>query len=208
MSAPTWPGSVAEMRIAIFGAAGRTGGHAVHHALERGHEVTAFVHEGASPPGEGIAVIEGDARDADAVDRALEGADAVISVLSLRDAGAEPEYSEATAAVVEGATRAGIRRVVVTANNDVLTDREVTGEFAAHAREHRRNRATLTASDLDWTILAAPWVTDDDPRGTYEAVVDAKAPGRRIGSDDFALAAVEALARDDWIRHAVGVSAG
>jgi len=97
--------------------------------------------------------------------------------------------------------------LVVVANNDVLSDREVAGEFAAHAREHRRNRATLEASDLDWTILAAPWVTDDQPLGAYDVVVGDRAGARRIATADLALAVVDALDRAEWIGHVVGVSA-
>jgi uncharacterized protein len=193
------------MKIAVFGAAGRTGRAVVRLALERGNEVVAFVRSPAEI--EGASVVTGDARDAEAVSRAVEGADAIVSVLSLHSADVEPEYSDATRTVVEAAAAAGVRRLVATANNDVLTDREVTGEYAPQAREHRRNRATLEASDLDWTIVAAPWVTDDEPAGAYDAVVDAKAPNRRIPSGDFALAVVDALDRRDWIHHVVGVSA-
>lgn len=194
------------MRITVFGAAGRTGRHVVRLARERGHDVVAFVRTPPGTPLDDSSVVEGDARDAAAIDRGLDGADAVISVLALLSADAEPEYSAATAAIVTRAERAEIRRLVVTANNDVLSDREVTGEFAAHAREHRRNRATLEASTLAWTILAAPWVTDDEPRGSYAAEVDGRAPGKRIGAADLALAAVDALERDEWVGHVVGIS--
>lgn len=192
----------------MFGASGRTGRSVVSQALARGHEVTAFV-RGASEiePREGVAVVAGDARDAGVVDRAVGGADAVVSVLALMSAVAEPEYSDATRTIVEAAARAGVRRIVVTANNDVLSDREVTGEFAAHAREHRRNRATLEGSGLRWTIGAAPWVTDDEPTGSYVALVDDTAPGRRLSAADFATFALDALERDEWIGHVVGVSA-
>lgn len=192
----------------MFGASGRTGRSVVSQALARGHEVTAFV-RGASEiePREGVAVVAGDARDAGVVDRAVGGADAVVSVLALMSADAEPEYSDATRTIVEAAARAGVRRIVVTANNDVLSDREVMGEFAAHAREHRRNRATLEGSGLRWTIGAAPWVTDDEPTGSYVALVDDTAPGRRLSAADFATFALDALERDEWIGHVVGVSA-
>ena len=193
------------MRITVFGAAGRTGRSVVRFASERGHDVSAFVR--APIELDGTSVIVGDARDRDAVTEAIRGADAVVSVLALMSADAEPEYSEATRTIVEAAADVGVRRIVVTANNDVLSDRDVTGEFAAHAREHRRNRDTVEGSDLDWTIVAAPWVTDDEPRGTYEAVVDGRGPGRRIGSADLALAVVDALEQGPWVRHVVGVSA-
>ena len=189
----------------MFGAAGRTGRSVVRLAAERGHDVVAFVRRPAEL--EGVTMVVGDARDDATVAEAIRGAEAIVSVLSLRSADDEPEYSDATRTIVETAGAEDVRRLVITANNDVLTDREITGEFAAHAREHRRNRATVEGSDLDWTMLAAPWVTDDEPRGSYEAVVDAKGPGRRIGSADLALALVDALERDAWIGHVVGVSA-
>lgn len=192
----------------MFGAGGRTGRHVVAQALGRGHEVTAFVRDaGGFDAPSGVGVIEGDARDPGSVEDALRGAEAVVSLLALMSADAEPEHSEATRTVVQAAERLGLRRVVLAANNDVLDDSEVTGEFAAHAREHRRNRETLRASRLDWTIGAAPWVTDDPAAGRYEAVLDGRAPGRRLPSGDLATFMLDALERDDWIGHIVGTSA-
>jgi putative NADH-flavin reductase len=179
----------------------------VAQAVARGRGVTAFVRDASDVAwAEVVAVVEGDARDADAVRTALSGADAAISVLSLAAPDREPEHSEATRAVLDAAEREGVRRIVVTANNDVFTDDELTGEYAAMGREHRRNRDALRASRLDWTMGAGPWVTDDPPVGRYEVVLDGKAPGRRLPSADFATFALDALERDDWIGHVVGVS--
>ena len=195
------------MKLAVFGAAGRTGRQVVEQALGRGHEVTAFVRDadGFDPPA-AVRVVPGDARDPAAVEDALRGADAAISVVALMSPDAEPEYSDATRTIVQTAERVGVGRFVLTANNDVFGDAEVTGEFAAHAREHRRNRQTLGASHLDWTIGAAPWVTDDPPTGRYESVLDARGPGRRLSSGDLATFALDAIERDAWVGHIVGVS--
>ena len=198
------------MRIAVFGAAGRTGREVVRQALARGHEVTAFVRDAGHLGVDGdpaLRIVSGDARDRAAVDDALAGADAAISVMSLASAEREPELSDATGVVVDAAGDAGVGRVVVTANNDVLTEGEVTGGFAAHAREHRRNRALLGSSDLRWTIGAAPWVTDDAPTGGYRVELDGKAPGRRLAPGDLATFTLDALDRDDWVGRVVGVSA-
>jgi putative NADH-flavin reductase len=197
------------VRVAVFGAAGRTGRQVVDQALARGHQVTAFLRDRTKLEAERdrLRVVEGDARESDAVGRAIAGSDAMVSVLSLASPDREPEHSESTRVVIDAATRAGVRRIVVTANNDVLTERELTGEFAAMGREHRRNRDALLASGLDWTIGAAPWVTDDAPTGVYEAVLDARAPGKRLAAADFATFVLDALERDDWIGHVVGVSA-
>ena len=195
------------MRITVFGATGRTGSKVVEQALERGHEVVAFVRDASKlEPREGLTIVEGDARDPSAVERAIAGSNAVVSVLSLARPEDEPEHSDATRTVVEAADRAGVRRLLVTASNDVLSDREPTGEFAGMGREHRRNAETLRGSSLDWTIGAAPWVVGDPGTGSYEAVVDAKAPGKKLPTSDFATFVLDALERDDWIGHIVGVS--
>jgi len=196
------------VKIVVFGASGRTGRKVIEQALERGHDVTAFVRD-ASRFGvshERLEVVEGDARDPEAVTGAVRGCDAVISVLALMKAEDEPEYSEATRAIVGAAERENVRRLLITANNNVFGDAEVTGEFAAHAREHRRNRDTLETSGLDWTIGAAPWVVDDPAVGSYQTAIDAKAAGRKITTGDFATFVLDALERDDWIGHIVGVS--
>lgn len=196
------------MRITVFGATGRTGGKVVEQALARGHEVVAFVRDASRLEArERLTVAEGDARDTSAVATAIDGSDAVISVLSLARPEDEPQYSEATRTVVEAAQRAGVRRIVLTANNTVLHDRELTGEFAPVGREHRRNVETIRTSGLDWTVGAAPWVVDDPGTRSYEAVVDEKAPGKKLPTSDFATFLLDALERDEWTGHIVGVSA-
>jgi len=196
------------MRVTVFGASGRTGRRVVEQGLERGHEITAFVRDASrfGSSHQRLTVVEGDARDPDAVAAAVRGTDAIISVLALMKPEDEPGYSEATRTIVEAAGREGVRRIVVTANNDVFGDDEVTGEFAVHAREHRRNRETLKASGLDWTIVAAGWVVDEPGTDSYQAVVDAKATKRKIAPADFATAVLDALERGDWIGHIVGVT--
>jgi uncharacterized protein YbjT (DUF2867 family) len=195
------------VNLTVFGAGGRTGRHVVAQAVGRGHHVTVLVRDpGTFDAPSGVRVVQGDARDPAAVEGALLHAQAVVSVLALMSAEAEPEHSDATRTVVKTAERLGVPRVVVTANNDVLGDDEVTGEFAAHAREHRRNREMLRASRLDWTIGAAPWVTDDPATGRFEAVPDSRAPGRRLPTGDLATFTLDALERDAWIGHIVGVS--
>jgi uncharacterized protein YbjT (DUF2867 family) len=88
---------------------------------------------------ERLTIVEGDARDPDVVVAAVRGSEAIILGLSLMNAEDEPEYSEATSTIVEAAEREGVRRIVVTANNDVFGDDEVTGSS-------RRTRASTVAT--------------------------------------------------------------
>lgn len=196
------------MRIAVFGASGKTGRHVVNQGLARGHEVVAFV-RGVSrfdASHELLEVAEGDARDPDAVVAALRGSDAAVSVISLARPEDEPQHSEATGVIVEVAKAEGTRRIVVTANNHAFHDDDVPPELAAFAREHRRNRDALRASGLDWTIVASPTLGDEPGTGSYSAAVDERAGGKRTAREDLATAALDALGHDDWIGHIVGVS--
>jgi uncharacterized protein YbjT (DUF2867 family) len=193
------------MRVAVFGATGRTGRHLVEQALARGHDVAALVRR-PSDLDERLRVVQGDARDPAALREALADRETAISVLALARPEDEPAYSNATRAIVEAVQGAGVRRLVVTANNDVFGDDEVSGTFAAHAREHRRNRETLHASGLDWTIVAAPWVVDEPAEGSYVTAVGERAPGRKITTGDLATVVLDAVERPDWIGRIVGVS--
>lgn len=75
------------MRVLIVGASGGTGRELVAQALERGHFVTAFVRDPARlriAQHERLTVIRGDVMDAESVDAAVRGQDAVISALGHR----------------------------------------------------------------------------------------------------------------------------
>jgi uncharacterized protein YbjT (DUF2867 family) len=71
------------MKILVLGATGGTGRAVVEQAIERGHELTVFVRSpeklGASR--ESMTLVEGDPRNAAALQVALVGCDAVLSAL-------------------------------------------------------------------------------------------------------------------------------
>jgi putative NADH-flavin reductase len=195
------------MKIVVFGASGRTGRQVVPQAVARGYEVTAFVRDASKQwfP-DAVVVHQGDPSDEGSVEAALAGADAVISVLGPIAGETQSEISDDTATIAGVMERTGPHRVVLAANNPVFSDRDITGEFANVAAEHRRDLAILRGSALAWTVVAAPMLSDDPGSGSYDAVIDAHAPGGAIGRADLAAALLDALTNDDWIRHAVGVA--
>ena len=74
------------MKIAVFGSTGGNGRLVLAEAIRRGHEVTAFARQ-ASALAEvaGLAaVVQGDGRDRDAVEKAVAGQAAVIVTVSGR----------------------------------------------------------------------------------------------------------------------------
>jgi putative NADH-flavin reductase len=195
------------VRVVVLGTTGRTGSIVANLALDRGMDVVALVrHEPEPPLDPRVAVTVVDLRDQDAIAPELAGADAVVSAIGPVTGVTVTEVSEATQAVVDAMTRAGVRRIVAAANGKVFTDDEVTGEYANVAAEHRRDAAILAASGLDWTIVAAPFLTDDPATGDVGTVVDAKGPGRYLTRADFAATLLDALDHPEWVGHMVGVA--
>ena len=198
------------MNLAVFGATGGTGRPLVAQALERGHSVTAFVR--SAPADDALAgadrVVTGDARNASAVSSAIRGAEAVVSTIGPQ--GPEPGtvYSNAIGTLTQAMGAAGMRRLVIAANSRVLDDRALEGDYAAVSQEHRDALACLRVSDLDWTVVATPMLSDDEPRGSYEVVVGERGDGHSITRADFATALLDALDHPDWAGHVVDVSNG
>ena len=195
------------MRIVVLGTTGRTGRVTAELALARGMEVVALVRHDPDPPLDPrVAVSVVDLRDQDALAPALAGAAGVVSTIGPVAGVTVTEVSEATQAVVDAMVRSGVRRIVAVANGKVLTEDEVTGDYANVAAEHRRNAAILAASGLDWTVVAAPYLTDDPATGDVGTAVEAKGPGRSLTRSDLAATLLDALDRPAWVGHIVGVA--
>jgi putative NADH-flavin reductase len=195
------------MKIVVFGASGKTGRLVVAQAVKRDDEVVAFVRDASKQwyP-DSVKVHQGQPGNAEDVEAAVAGADAVISALGPIAERTTTEISDATRTIVDVMQRVGPRRIVITANPRVFSDTEVTGPFANVAAEHRRDVAILHGSTLDWTVLASAGLSDDPAIGSYVAVVDGRAPGKSLTRGDLASALLDAVGKDEWVAHVVGVS--
>ncbi|TMR16442.1 NAD-dependent epimerase/dehydratase family protein [Nonomuraea turkmeniaca] len=161
-------------KIVVFGAGGRAGRRVVAEAAGRGHEVTAVVRD----PGrhgdlarDGVRVVAGDVTDAASVAAAAAGHDAAVQAAARMDMPSEEFYAAAAGALVEGLTRAGVRRLVAIGIGSLL---EVapgvrladTPGFPDDARAfslgHAAEIPVYEQSDLDWVVLAPPPVFLDE----------------------------------------------
>ncbi len=115
------------MHILVTGGAGFIGSHVVEAFLTAGHTVRSMdglfpaVHPSAPPVPEGAEFLLGDVRDRDAVERALDGIDAVCHQAAMVGLGLDfddaPDYvgcnDLGTAVLLAAMGRAGIRRLVL-----------------------------------------------------------------------------------------------
>jgi uncharacterized protein YbjT (DUF2867 family) len=153
------------MKLSVLGAAGATGIPLVEQALAAGHTVTALVRSGeeVTITNPNLHVVEGDATDRAAVSEAINGGDAVISVLGARG----PVMTEATRAIVDAAKQKGPERVVMLSSFAVARDRlapvtkVVTGiAMSTQIKDKAAGEELLRASGLDWTIVYATKLTN------------------------------------------------
>ena len=105
------------MKVTVFGATGGIGSQVVGQLRSRGHTVTAYVRNPGKVPGtwdQDVAVVVGELSDAAAIDRAVQGANAVVSALgpSLSRTAAGLPLIKGTRNIVAAMQRHGVRRYV------------------------------------------------------------------------------------------------
>jgi putative NADH-flavin reductase len=188
------------MKVAIFGATGKTGIEVVRHALEQGYEVTAFVRDPSKLDIEHdhLSVVQGDAEDADAVARAVESADAVISALGQTKTSSPRLLTRAGENIMRAMERHGVERFIslVGAGVDTPQDESTFGRkfmrglmklFARDVLEDAQQHSEqVMASGLQWTLVRPPRLTEDAEVGEYEAGDLSLGPGAKLTRADLA----------------------
>jgi putative NADH-flavin reductase len=194
--------------IALFGGTGRTGRIVLTRALEEGLSVRALAHDPAKLAGMNplLTVITGGVTDPDAVQRTITGADAVVSVFGHVKGSPPTIQADGTRVIVEAMKAVGVTRIVSLSGGGVPAppdrpkpaDKAITfllrtfaGAVLADGIAHAR---VLEESELDWTIVRAPRLTDGPRRGTYRVGwvgVNASTRISRADLADFILTQVD-----------------
>ena len=211
------------MRVAIFGASGGTGKLLTEASLGRGWEVSVLVR---SPERfefrDRVRVVEGNAFDAGAISRTLEGADAVLSALGARSLGKEDVLERAVPLIVAAMQERGPRRIVALGSAGALDDslkkqpgyRRWIVENVVYktmlkwpVASQRAQWVALSASGLDWTMVMPPMLTNGAAKGRYR--VDGEAlprNGSRISRGDVAGFMMAQVESTDWVGKGVYIS--
>ncbi len=206
------------MKIALIGGTGFVGTDLLAELLQRGHAVTALARDPAKyTPADGLTVVRADALDTAQVATAVAGHNAVVSAYN--PGWAEPNLGElflqGTAAILDGARRSGVKRVLVVGGAGSL---EVapgvqlvdTPQFPAEwktgalaAREALNRLRTETT--LDWTFVSPAAMLKPGPRtghfrlGGDQLLMRGEQPGD-ISVADLAVAIVNELETPRHVR--------
>jgi putative NADH-flavin reductase len=194
------------------------GSRILNELAARGHRVLAVVRDpsrvAAAP---GVRAMGGDILNATEVARNLEGADAVISAYSPGQENAETLLA-ATEALLEGARRAAVARVLIVGGaaslfvapgTTLLASGHLPKEWEAIATAHERTlqmlRSSETAADLEWTYFSpAAFIQPGQRTGKFrvgkdDLITDGQGQSR-ISAEDYAVALVDELENPKHIR--------
>lgn len=151
--------------LAITGGTGFVGRHLLRLAIGTGYDVRALT-RGWKPPEDEIAWIDGALDRPDSLAKLAGGADAVIHVAGLisgSKAGFESVNVAGTAAMIDAARKAGVRRFIHISS---LAAR--VPELSQYGWSKARSERLVAASGLDWTIIRPPAVYGPGDRETLE----------------------------------------
>ncbi len=164
--------------VAIFGATGGIGRQLVDQALASGRKVTALVRRpDALAPRPGLELVVGDVTDPQAVGKALADADAALIALGAPALSTSRVRSEGTAVIAAAMADAAVKRLVcVSVYGAAETRRHLPFFlrfviFPTYLRrpvaDHERQEALLADTDLDFTCVRPPNLTDGPATKAY-----------------------------------------
>jgi uncharacterized protein YbjT (DUF2867 family) len=188
----------------------------VREAGAQGHSVVALVRSKTKATDLADAeLVEGDARDEQALSRALENCSGVISSLGtpvspLREV---TLLSIATRALVTAMERRNVRRLVCITGLGAGDSCGHGGFLFDHLffplllrnvyADKDRQEEIVRASKLDWVLVRPVVLTDKPARGTVRAETDLSGiHGGTVARGDVAKFVVQQLTDDTWLRRA------
>jgi putative NADH-flavin reductase len=223
------------MKLTIFAATGGIGRQALDQAIAAGHDVTAVVRNPRNLSAMPARIVTADLADADpaTLASAVAGADAVLSCLGARSkADAEAGLvRRGTLAITAAMRAAGVRRIVVVSAAPVGTvasparpapPRYDPGDgflmrhllspitkvaFGTSYADLAQMEDVLRASDLDWTVVRPPRLTNKPLTGSYRMAYDQNVRrGLSISRADVAHVMLRVLAEPGTFRRTVSAA--
>ena len=211
------------MKIVIFGANGQTGRLLTGQALAAGHDVAAATRRPAQFPitHDRLVVVEADVHDAAAVDRAVQGADVVLSALGVPFTRKQVTlYSEGTGNIIAAMSRHGVKRLIVVSSSATEPHHHGDGGFLLNRvlqplvtatigkttyADMRRMEDLIRGSDLEWTIMRPSGLFDAPGVTAYELRED-QAPGVFTSRAGLAASMLDQAADTRFVRKASAVT--
>ncbi|NDJ78926.1 MAG: SDR family oxidoreductase [Chloroflexi bacterium] len=208
------------MKVAIFGATGRTGIPLVEQALVAGHEVVALVRTPAKMTiqHERLTVVPGDVMNAADVEQVIAGTDAVISALSPDRNAPDDLLPTAARNILAAMQQHNVPRIVYMTGAGVAAPQDqpklinhiikfALKTMAGKVLEQSERAVDLVReSDREWIVVRAPMLQDGAHTGNIRVGWVGVNTGPRLVRADAADFMLQQLADNTHVRQAPVIS--
>lgn len=212
------------MKLVLVAATGRVGRLVLDQAVAAGHDVTALARRPEGLPVPAVAV-DFTRPDLDALAAAMAGADAVVSALGPRTRAEDGIVSAGTRALTTAMATAGVRRLVAVSvagiamregadrdpgagwfTRNVLS-RLAQARLGTHYADLAATHDLLRRTDLDWTTVGCPLLTDRPATGKHRLAYDQTVRGGwRISRADAATCLLATITQPDTFRRCLAIA--
>lgn len=208
------------MKLVVFGATGGSGRQLVEQAVLAGHDVTAFARtpEKLGIQNAKLTVIQGDILDPEAVDKAVQGKDAVLCALGAPAADKGRLREAGTRNIIAAMHKHGVKRLVCQASLGYGDTYDALSPFMKWFivpfilkdvfADHEAQEALIKKSDLDWIIVRPANLTDGEHTGSYRhgPAATQKGSQMKISRADTAEFMLKQLTEDQYLHQTPGLS--
>lgn len=172
------------MKLIVFGATGGVGQEFIKQAIEKGHEITAFIRTPSKLTLQGVHIIQGDAFDPEAVSAAIAGHDAVVTCLGSTE-GPEKHTSieKMTRHIADGMEKQNVKRIIYCASAGVngelpgLIGKMVMKMLAKPLKDHRNALNYLLSKNVVYTIARPMGLKNNPIELDYTEIFDGPPKG-------------------------------
>jgi putative NADH-flavin reductase len=207
------------MKLAIFGATGKTGHQLVEQALAAGHSVHALARDPAKMriQHENLRVIAGNALDPVSVAEAVQGTEVVLSALGIGAGNPEGAITQSVRNIVDAMHGHRLRRIIVMSSlgiGDSKGQIPLTFKMAilaipilrATMADIGRMEDFIRGTDLDWIIVRPGGLQDKPARGDYQVSTGRELRAGEIPRADVAAFMLKQLTDATYVRQAPGIT--
>ncbi len=217
------------MKVLVIGSTGGSGRAAVEALLAAGHAVRVFARQGAawSERAGQVEVVEGDVLVAADVARAVQGQDAVVVALGIRENAMRVRLfgtsgtplnvrSAGTSNVVAAMKAAGVRKLVVQSSYGVGSTRERLSlgwkmifaiVLKPQIADHEQQEAVVKESGLDWVLVQPVGLTDVAAAEQVEVSTEGHATTMHVSRASVGRFMARAVASEAFVGATVALSA-
>jgi putative NADH-flavin reductase len=216
------------MKVAIFGASGATGKLLTQRSLDAGYELTVLLRKPDKfPMRDRVRIVQGSVFESVPVRETIEGADVVLSALGANSLKKEDVLERAVPQIIAAMQQTAVqpkpvKRLIVLGSAGALPNSldkqpawrrwivqnivyKIFLKWPVASQISQWNE--ISRSNLDWTMVMPPMLTNTPAHGHYRIDGDALPPnGRRISREDVADFMMQQITSPQWIRKGVYIS--